>query len=151
MSMSMWRLILIGGSTKSTSDPDDLHGRASPGIVYERNGAWLVISALLLFLLVPLIILPSSIGSIPYQYSPDFLSQTYTSKYWTLVIENGLMVLDYLGLKVSGDVPKPPAGLLGHSIMVLIALSDLLAACMLGLGVKNIYRNISTWRKHQEG
>ncbi|MBT8447487.1 MAG: hypothetical protein HKO62_13005 [Gammaproteobacteria bacterium] len=148
--MSNWRLVVAGGTVRGEGEDNDPHGRKTPSTHFAKHGALLVAAGILLSLLAPCIVLPSSFGFIAYEYTPRFLAAPLAEQYGILYAANALQVLDYIGLSVNAELPKFPAGWTGTGAMVLIALIDLAAAVALAWGAKRIIGNLSQLRELKE-
>jgi len=147
--MSKLRLICSGG-WDSQGDGDDIFGREVPSIEYARHACVRVVLGLACALLAPLVLLPSSVGSIPFQYSKEFLALPTGAEYLQLLWKNGFVVLKkVLEVDLIGEtaLPKPPDSGLGAFAVLVIALFDGAAIYLLTTGVLRICENFRKWNE----
>lgn len=150
-----WRLIFCGGSEGGDRISNDPHGRFFPVVNYAKHGRRYAVFGMILALLAPLILLPSSFGFVPVAYSKEFLELSAPAQYLELFWGNVLIVLkaalklDYIR---EVTLPKPPDSALGTASVLAIALLDAAAVFFLTTAAIKISKNFSRWKKqHEEG
>lgn len=103
-------LILTGGKIVFSPRSDDPQQRTSLPIYFERYGLSFLILGLTIWLLIPFLAIPSSIGSIEYKYPDEFVRLNSIEKYFTLLFYNLLIALGSLTSiePISGiSLPEP--------------------------------------------
>jgi hypothetical protein len=148
--VSKWHFILFGGQD-AQPPPNDSWETVIPPVNYTRHGCWAILWGILFALLAPLVLLPSSLGTIPYEYSRDFLALSGGEQYVQLLWKNGLVVLKgLLHPEYIRDIslPKPPDSSIGYAAVVAIAALDLGAIVLLTKGAVTIYKNAAKWKEN---
>jgi hypothetical protein len=151
--LKKWRLIFCGGSEGGDPIPNDPYERCSPLVNYAKHGCRYAVFGIILALLAPLILLPSSFGFVPVVYSKEFLELSTPAQYLQLLWGNVLIVLkaalklDYIR---EVTLPKPPDSALGTASVLAIALLDAAAAFFLITAAVKVSRNLGTWKQQRE-
>lgn len=124
---SEFTLILRGGNIVFLPKPDDPQQQKLQPIHLERYGLSFLILGLAIWLCIPLMILPSSIGFISYSYPNEFLHLTGIQKYLTLLLYNLLIALKSL-LSIEPfpipSLPEPISGFWKAIVSFVIIIGD---------------------------
>jgi len=139
--------IIFGGKVTIENNFPEQHQIEIPSVTFESGGLPKFILGLFLFFLIPLIMLPSDIGIIPYSYPDDFLNNSKWDQYWHIFSYNLVVVLKtiFSGEAFFPNAPLPIGFFWKTIVTIYIIVLDFISVFLLLKSYKIIKGNYDTY------
>ena len=142
------KLVLLGGQVEFTTSDDDHQEMQIEPVYFKPYVLLLAIICILIFFLSPLVVMPSKIGFIPYDYPDYLIHSTKIVMYLYLLFLTPIMVIQF-NTSILPGIPVPTT--INAKIIVFIIL---LAAYTIGVialnsGIRRLKENLKQKRSER--